>query len=129
MKWRWQPIIVLTISSLLVAVSLIVAAIGLLMHAPAVPPVKDDKQTHGMFDSLQCGMLVNVWPDQGKYRIGPRLQGLYGYRVVQLGRDYIVLEAIEGEEEVRIPIHSILSVTVAKKPTVEQSTSNPALAP
>ena len=70
----------------------------------------------GVLSVLTKGQAVNVNETAGRYEIGIFSNGpeMLGYNVVEVGRDYVIVEDVTHVREVRIPIYSIKAVTVLK---------------
>jgi hypothetical protein len=67
---------------------------------------------------LKPGMPVSLTDSGSGYEIGIFTKGpdMLGYKVSEVGGDYLVLDDILGIKEVRIPIYAIKSVVTTKLP-------------
>lgn len=63
-------------------------------------------------------MPISLSDKDGGYEIGIFTKGpeLLGYKVIEVGADYLVLEDVSGIKELRIPVYSIKSVATTKLP-------------
>ena len=70
----------------------------------------------GVLSVLTKGQAVNVNEAAGRYEIGIFTNGpeMLGYTVVEVGRDYVIVEDVAHVRELRIPIYSVKVVTVLK---------------
>lgn len=70
----------------------------------------------GVLSVLKPGMPVNLMDVGGGYEIGIFTKGpeMLGYKVMEVGSDYVVVEDISGIKELRIPIYAIKSVSTTK---------------
>jgi hypothetical protein len=75
-------------------------------------------QRDGVLSGLKPGMPVSLSENAGRYEIGVFSKGpeVLGYKVLEVGADYLVLEDISGIKELRIPLYSIKSVITTKLP-------------
>jgi hypothetical protein len=76
------------------------------------------RPTEGVLSVLKPGMPVNLMDVGGGYEIGIFTKGpdTLGYKVIEVGADYVVVEDISGIKELRIPIYAIKSVSTTKLP-------------
>ena len=72
----------------------------------------------GVLSVLKPGMPVNLMDVGTGYEIGIFTKGpnMLGYKVIEVGTDYVVVEDISGIKELRIPIYAIKSVSTTKLP-------------
>jgi hypothetical protein len=91
------------------------AALGLVLFAAAglAPGAKE-----GIFSVLKPGMPVGLTDSGNSYEIQLFNNGpdILGYKVIEAGADYLVLEDVSGVKELRIPIYAIKSVVTTKLP-------------
>jgi hypothetical protein len=91
------------------------AALGLVLFANLgmAPGSKE-----GIFSVLKPGMPVSLTDSGNSYEISIFTKGpdMLGYKVVEVGTDYLVLEDVSGIKELRIPIYAIKSVITTKPP-------------
>ena len=71
---------------------------------------------HGVLSVLSKGQAVTVKEVGGRYEIGVFANGpdMLGYKVVDVGSDYVVVEDISQITELRIPIYSVKAVSILK---------------
>ena len=69
----------------------------------------------GVLSVLSKGQAVGVKDVSGRYEISviPDME-ILGYKVVDVGSDYLVVRDITGVTELRIPIYSIKAVSILK---------------
>lgn len=74
-----------------------------------------EEHGRGVLGVLSKGQAVSVKEVNGRYEIGviPNM-GMLGYKVVEVGSDYLIVEDIVQVTELRIPIYSIKAVSVLK---------------
>lgn len=74
-----------------------------------------ERTGQGVLGVLSKGQPVTVKEVGGRYEIGvmPNVDML-GYKMVEVGQDYVVVEDIAGVTELRIPIYSIKAVSILK---------------
>ena len=77
-------------------------------QAPAKP--------RGVLAVLHAGQPVTLKDTNGRYEINVFDNGpdLLGYKVVEVGGDYVVLQDVAGVNELRIPIYSVKAVVTLK---------------
>jgi hypothetical protein len=75
----------------------------------------DDHRGQGVLSVLSKGQAVSVKDAGGRYEIGilPNVETL-GYKVVDVGADFVVVEDIAQVTQLRIPIYSIKAVSILK---------------
>lgn len=95
----------LSISAVLVMVVILATA--------AAP--KEDRQP-GALAPLRKGQFVTLKEDAGGYKIGHMSGVESGYKVVEVGADFVVVEDVAQVAETRIPVYSIKSVTITRVP-------------
>jgi hypothetical protein len=73
-------------------------------------------QPRGVLGVLHAGQAASVKESGGRYEISLFENGpeMLGYKVVEVGTDYLVVEDIAGVSETRIPIFSVKSVVTLK---------------
>jgi hypothetical protein len=76
------------------------------------------RPTEGVLSVLKPGIAINLMDVGGGYEIGIFNKGpdTLGYKVLEIGTDYVVVEDISGIKELRIPIYAIKSVSTTKLP-------------
>ena len=76
---------------------------------------RGEEHRRGVLAVLSKGEAVTVKEVGGRYEIGvmPNMEML-GYKVVEVGQDYLVVEDISQITETRIPIYSIKAVSILK---------------
>ena len=91
----------------------IVSALALTLIA-AQPENKEPPS--GFFGYLKKGQAVGLKDLGPAYEITVFSNGQapLGYEVVEVGRDFLVLQDITGIQEVRIPIYAVKSITTLK---------------
>ena len=69
----------------------------------------------GVLGVLSKGQAVSVKEVSGRYEMGiiPNVEML-GYRVIEVGSDYVVVQDIVQVTELRIPIYSVKAVSIIK---------------
>ena len=95
-------------SPCIIGLSLMVVAL-----VAAAAPKADNKPT-GIFAPLEIGTKVSLKEAAGNYEIGVMPGIGLGYKVIEVGPDFVVLEDATGVTEKRIPIYSIRSVTITR---------------
>ena len=75
----------------------------------------EDHRGHGVLSVLSKGQAVSVKDAGGRYEIGviPNVETL-GYKVIEVGSDYVVVQDISQVTELHIPIYAIKVVSVLK---------------
>lgn len=75
----------------------------------------EDHRGQGVLTVLAKGQAVSVKDAGGRYEIGvlPNVEPL-GYKVMDVGPDFVVVEDIAQVTQLRIPIYSIKAVSVLK---------------
>ena len=75
-----------------------------------------DERGRGVLGVLSKGQAVTVKDVSGRYEINIFANGpdMLGYKVVDVGNDYVVVEDIAGVTELRIPVYSIKAVSILK---------------
>ena len=99
-----------------ITICLAVVAVIILGSSIAFSERGPEQGGKGVLSVLIKGQAVSVTEAAGRYEIGIFSNGpeMLGYKVVEVGRDYAVLEDIAHVRELRIPIYSIKAVTVLK---------------
>ena len=99
----------ITICLAVVAVIILGSSIGFSQRGP-------ERSGEGVFSVLSKGQAVSLTETGGRYEIGIFTNGpeMLGYNVIEVGRDYVVVEDIAHVREVRIPIYSVKAVEVLK---------------
>lgn len=72
-----------------------------------------EKARKGFLSVLKEGQTVVLKEAAGRYEI-TLMEG--GYKVIEVGPDYVVVEDLAGVTETRIPVYSIKSITRIKGP-------------
>jgi hypothetical protein len=72
----------------------------------------------GVLSVLKPGMPISLACKDGGYEIGIFTDGpdMLGYKVLEVGVDYVVLVDVSEIKELRIPIYAITSVVTTKLP-------------
>ena len=72
----------------------------------------------GVLSVLKPGMPVSLTDKDGSYEIGIFTNGpdMLGYKVLEVGVDYVVLIDVSEIKELRVPIYAIKSVVTTKLP-------------
>jgi hypothetical protein len=93
------------IGTIIVAAAVVACTAGL---APA--------ERQGVLAALRLGQAVQVKDSGGSYEIGvlEKFDGTLGYKVMEIGADYVVCRDIADVTELRIPVYSVKSVTVTR---------------
>ncbi|MGE3406439.1 MAG: hypothetical protein AB7I37_06450 [Pirellulales bacterium] len=99
---------------IVIVLLLIVAATGaytVTAHAPA------EKQPT-FLSALKEGQHVSLKQDAGRYEISTveGVAAVQGYKVMEIGADYVVIQDVAGVTESRIPLWSIKAITRLKVP-------------
>ena len=70
----------------------------------------------GVLSVLYKGLAVSLKQVAGRYEIGVFTKGpdVLGYKVLEVGQDYVVVQDVAGVTELRIPIWSVQAVQVLK---------------
>lgn len=70
----------------------------------------------GVLTILQVGQSVTLKDADGRYEISVIDNGpdLLGYKIVEVGGDYVVVQDFSGVNELRIPIYSVKAVVTLK---------------
>jgi len=74
-----------------------------------------EEHGRGVLSVLSKGQAVSIKDVGGRYEIGvmPNAEML-GYKVVEVGSDYVVVKDIAGVTELRLPIYSVKVVSILK---------------
>jgi len=93
------------IGTVIVAAAVFTSTAGL---APA--------ERQGVFASLRLGQAVQIKDSGGNYEIGvvEKFDGPLGYKVTEIGLDYVVCRDIADVTELRIPVYAVKSITVTR---------------
>ena len=99
-----------------IAICLAIVGVIILGTSLAFSQRGPERGGEGVLSVLTKGQAVNVNETAGRYEIGIFSNGpeMLGYNVVEVGRDYVIVEDVAHVREVRIPIYSIKAVTVLK---------------
>lgn len=75
----------------------------------------EDHRSQGVLSVLSKGQAVSVKDVGGRYEIGiiSNVETL-GYKVVEVGSDFLVVQDISQVTELHIPIYSIKAVSILK---------------
>lgn len=75
-------------------------------------------KARGFFSVLHVGQSVTLKDTNGRYEIGVFDNGpdLLGYKVVEVGSDYLVVQDVSGVNELRIPVYAVKTVVTLKVP-------------
>ena len=69
----------------------------------------------GVLSVLSKGQAVSIKDVGGRYEIGIISNvEMLGYKVVEVGSDYVVVKDITGVTELHIPIYSVKAVSILK---------------
>jgi len=73
-------------------------------------------ERQGVFAALRLGQAIQVKDTGGSYEIGvlEKFGGPLGYKVTEIGQDYVVCRDIADVTELRIPVYAVKSVTVTR---------------
>ena len=95
--------------SLAAAIIIVGTTIAFSQHGP-------EQGGEGVLSVLSKGHAVSLTDAGGRYEIAVLTNGpeMLGYNVVELGRDYVVIEDIAHVKELRIPVYSVKAVVVLK---------------
>jgi hypothetical protein len=97
-----------------ITVSLAVVSAIILGSSIAFSQRGQEQNGEGILSVLSKGQSVSLNDIAGRHEItilpnGPKM---LGYEVIEVGRDYVVLEDIAHVKEIRIPIYSVKAVVV-----------------
>ena len=72
----------------------------------------------GVLSALKPGMPISLVDKNGSYEIGIFTNGpdMLGYKVLEVGVDYVVLMDVSEIKELRVPIYAIKSLVTTKLP-------------
>lgn len=76
------------------------------------------EKRHHVLSVLKEGQPVSLKEVQGRYEIGT-IEGIaapQGYKVIEIGDDFLVVQDITGINEIHIPVFSIKAITKVKPP-------------
>ena len=75
-----------------------------------------EERGRSVLSVLTKGQAVSVKDVGGRYEIGVFSNGpdMLGYKVVEVGHDYVVVQDISQVTELRIPIYSVKVVSILK---------------
>lgn len=73
-----------------------------------------DKENKGFLSVLRAGQPVAVKEFNGRYEITMLDDARLGYKVTEVGSDFVVIEDVAGITEMRIPVTSIKVITRVK---------------
>lgn len=94
----------------------VLTAVGLLLLAVVATTPAEPKKPTGVFVILQKSQTVLLKDLGSSYEITVIEGTDLGFKVMDVGADYLVLQDIAGVIETRIPIYAVKSVKVLKKP-------------
>ena len=101
-----------------IAVAVVLFALGSI----AVTGQSPDKPRQGFLSTLKAGQAISVKEASGRFEIGivEDFGGTLGYKVTDVGEDFVTVVDIAGVSEIRIPIYSIKSVVRVQIPKGER---------
>jgi len=93
---------------------LVIIATGTLTVTAQAPAEKP----RPFFSALKAGQPVSLKEVAGRYEISTLegVPGIQGYKVLEIGSDYLVLQDISGINEFYIPVWSIKAIIKVKLP-------------
>lgn len=100
---------------IMITAFLAVATVAVASFAISKQP-NAEQSGRGVLSVLFKGQPVNLKEVAGRYEIGIFTKGpdILGYKVLEVGQDYVVVEDVSGVTELRIPIWSVQAVRVFK---------------